>query len=123
MRAAILSIRDRLDRAGVLLSGLCALHCLLSIFAVSTLGLSSQFLLSPWIHRAGLGLAIAVGIVTIGFGAVRHQRMDNLQIGAGGLGLMAGGLFVDHGTAEALLTVCGVCLVALAHLRNLKLLD
>lgn len=123
MRTAILSIRDRLDRAGVLLSGLCAVHCLLSIFAVSTLGLSSQFLLSPWIHRAGLGLAIGVGIVTIGFGAVRHQRMDNLQIGMAGLGLMAGGLFVDHGPAEALLTVCGVSLVALAHLRNLKLLD
>ena len=28
MRRAILSIRDRLDRAGVLLSGLCAVHCL-----------------------------------------------------------------------------------------------
>ena len=66
---------------------------------------------------------IAVGVVTIGFGAVRHQRMDNLQIGAAGLGLMAGGLFVTHGTPEALLTVCGVSLVALAHLRNLKLLD
>lgn len=123
MRTAILSIRDRLDRAGVLLSGLCALHCLLSIFAVSTLGLSSQFLLSPWIHRAGLGMAIAVGVVTIGFAAVRHQRLDNLQIGAAGLGLMTGGLFVDHGTAEMVLTVCGVSLVALAHLRNLKLLD
>ena len=123
MTAVMLSIRDRLDRVGVVLSGLCALHCLLSIVAVSALGIGSQTLLSPWIHRAGLGMAIGLGIFTIAVGAVRHGRMDNLQIGATGLGLMGGALFVDHGTAEALLTICGVTLVALAHIRNLRLLD
>lgn len=121
MTNAILSIRDRLDRFGVLISGLCALHCLLSILAVGVLGIGSQTLLSPWIHRGGLALAIAVGLVTIGLGAVRHGRMDNLHIGAAGLGLMTAGLFVAHGMAEAVLTIAGVSLVALAHIRNLRL--
>lgn len=120
MRNAVLSIRTRLDRAGVVLSGLCAMHCLLSIFAVGTLGLGSQVLLSPWIHRVGLAAAIAVGILTLALGAVRHGRYDNLRIGALGLGLMGAALAVGHGIAEGLLTIAGVALVALAHIRNLR---
>jgi hypothetical protein len=120
MRDAVFSIRNRLDRAGVILSGLCAVHCLLSIFAVGALGLGSQVLLSPWIHRLGLAAAIAVGIVTLALGAVRHGRFDNLRIGAFGLGLMSAALAVQHGLAEALLTITGVAFVALAHIRNLR---
>jgi hypothetical protein len=122
MTQAILSIRDRLDRAGILISGLCAVHCLLSIVLVWSLGLGSQLLLSPWIHRAGLGLAIVVGLFTLVIGAMRHGRMENLQIGALGLGPMGAGLFVRHGMAEAALTIIGVSLVALAHFRNLRAL-
>jgi len=121
MRNAVLSIRSRLDRAGIVLSGLCALHCLLSIFAVGALGLGSQVLLSPWIHRAGLAAAIAVGILTLALGAVRHGRFDNLQIGAFGLALMGVALGVGHGPAEALLTIAGVSFVAYAHIRNLRI--
>jgi hypothetical protein len=120
MRHAILSIRDRLDRFGVLLSGLCALHCVLSIIAVSALGLGGQVLLSPWIHRLGLAAAILVGIFTLAIAAVRHGRFDNLRLGAVGIGLMGSALAVGHGLAEAVLTIMGVALVATAHLRNLR---
>lgn len=117
----MLSIRDRLDRTGIVLSGLCALHCVLSIIAVSALGIGSQALFSPWIHRFGLGLALVIGIFTLAYGAVRHNRFDNLSLGALGLGLMGGALIVGHGPGEAVLTVAGVTLVALAHIRNLRL--
>lgn len=120
MRQAILSIRDRLDRVGVLISGLCALHCLLSIVAVSALGLGGQVLLSPWIHRLGLVAAIIVGLFTLALSAVRHGRLDNLRIGALGLGFMGAALAVDHGLPESALTIVGVALVALAHIRNLR---
>jgi len=33
---------------------------------------------------------------------------------------MASALFVDHGIGEAALTICGVALVAAAHLRNVR---
>ena len=120
MRDAMLSIRDRLDRVGVLVSGLCALHCLLSIMLVGALGIGGQVLLSPWIHRVGLAAAIVVGIFTLALSAVRHGRFENLRLGALGLGLMGGALSVNHGTSEAVLTICGVALVALAHIRNLR---
>lgn len=120
MRGPTLSIRDRLDRVGVLLSGLCALHCLLSILLVGGLGLGSQVLLAPGIHQIGLGLAILVAIFTLALGVSRHGNLAPLAIGVAGIGLMSAALMVPHGLVEAALTVVGVALVATAHLRNLR---
>jgi MerC mercury resistance protein len=120
MSDGLFSIRGRLDRAGVLLSGLCALHCLASILLVGGLGLGGQVLLAPGIHRIGLGLAIIVGIFTLAYGAVRHGNLAPLGIGAIGIALMSAALVVPHGLGEAGLTIAGVLLVATAHLRNLR---
>jgi hypothetical protein len=120
MRYAILSIRDRLDRVGMLLSGLCALHCVLGIVLVTVLGLGGGALLSPAIHRVGLVLAILVGIATLGIGALRHGALGPLAIGATGIVLMTSAILVGHGVSEAVLTIAGVALVALAHIRNLR---
>ena len=120
MRMALTSIRGRLDRLGVVLSGLCALHCLAGLLLVAGLGLGGGALLAPEIHRIGLALAIAVGSVTLVLGVVRHGDPVPLQIGAAGIALMAFALFVGHGSAEAVLTILGVSLLAWAHLRNLR---
>lgn len=125
MLHAILSIRDRLDRVGVLLSGLCALHCIAGLLLVTglgagSLGLDGGLLLAPAIHRVGLALAIAVAALTLGIGAIRHRQRGPLLLGAGGIALMALALLAGHGQAEAVLTVAGVSLVALAHIRNLR---
>lgn len=120
MRQALVLIRNRLDRIGVLLSGLCALHCLAGVFLVAGLGLGGEVLLAPVIHRIGLALAIGVGAITLVLGVVRHGDPLPLQVGAAGIALMAVALFVGHGTAEAVLTIAGVTLLAWAHLRNLR---
>jgi hypothetical protein len=120
MSRIYLSIRDRLDGAGVVLSGLCAVHCLLSVVLVSVLGIGGEVLLAPAIHEVGLALAILVGVVTLGIGVARHGQTGPLLIGACGIVLMASALVVGHGLREALLTICGVALVATAHIRNLR---
>jgi hypothetical protein len=120
MRATLQPIRQRLDRMGIVLSGLCAVHCLLGLVLVSLLGLGGEALLDPSIHRIGLSLAVAVGALTLGLGALRHGQLAPLAIGAGGLALMTAGLLVQHGPAEALLTIAGVALVATAHILNLR---
>ncbi|PEQ12236.1 hypothetical protein B2G71_13595 [Novosphingobium sp. PC22D] len=120
MRDALSHLRDRLDHTGLLLSGLCAVHCVLSVVIVSALGLGGQFLLDPHIHEVGLALALAIGGISLGFGVLRHGRLGPLLIGAAGLALMAAAISVPHGTGEAALTVIGVALVALAHIRNLR---
>jgi hypothetical protein len=120
MTRAFHAIRHRLDRVGVLLSGLCALHCVLGIVLVSALGLGGGALLAPAIHEIGLALAIIVGIITLGLGVMRHGRTGPLLIGAAGIALMSAALLVGHGLPEAVLTIAGVALVATAHIRNLR---
>lgn len=119
MHSALNSFRDRLDRTGIWISGLCALHCVLSVALVSVLGLGGQILLDPSIHEFGLGLALAVGALSLGYGVLRHGRLGPLVIGATGLLLMAIAMGISHGVEEAALTIAGVALVALAHIRNL----
>ncbi|MBP6363154.1 MAG: MerC domain-containing protein [Novosphingobium sp.] len=120
MRNAMFLIRNRLDRVGVLLSGLCALHCIAGLLLVAGLGLSGEVLFAPAIHRIGLALAIVVGAITLVFGVIRHGDPRPLQVGAAGLGLMIVALVLGHSSAEAFLTIGGVTLLAWAHLRNLR---
>ena len=113
--------RLRLDRLGIALSGLCAVHCVASIVLVAALGLGGEWLLAPEIHEYGLALAILVGALTIGAGVWRHGRIGPLLLGGFGLGLMAFALAVPHGVSEAALTIAGVACVATAHILNLRL--
>lgn len=120
MRDAVLSIRNRLDGMGMMLSGLCAVHCLLGLLLVSVLGLGGGVLLAPEVHEIGLALAVGIGVLTLGLGALRHGKTGPLVIGGCGIALMASALAVGHGPAEAALTIAGVALVAYAHIRNLR---
>ena len=105
---------------GIVLSGFCAVHCLLGLVLVSLLGLGGEALLNPAIHRTGLALAVLVGLVTLGLGVLRHGKVAPLVIGGCGITLMTAGILVPHGPYEALLTITGVALVATAHIRNLR---
>ena len=120
LERAISPIRRRMDRAGIVLSGLCALHCLLSIVIVSGLGIGGQFFLHPDIHRIGLVLAVLIAAVAIGWGALRHRQAAPFVIAMTGLTFMGGALAVEHGPKEAILTIIGVALVSLGHILNLR---
>ena len=92
MAFAFPRIRGRLDRIGLALSCLCAVHCVLGIVIV-----------------AGLGL-----------GAIQHRRAAPFVVAMMGLSFMGGALAVEHGPEEAVLTIIGVSLVALGHVLNLR---
>jgi len=113
-------IRDRLDRMGLALSCLCAVHCVATVVAVAALGLGGSFLLNPAIHRVGLALAMLIAGVAIGLGAIRHRRRAPFVVAMMGLSFMGGGLAVPHGTEEAVLTIIGVSLLALGHVLNVR---
>ena len=114
------TIRGRLDRAGMLLSSLCAVHCVLGIVIVAGLGLGGGILLDPAIHRYGLLMATVIAGVAIGTGAIQHRRAAPFVVAMTGLTFMGGGLAVEHGIEEAVLTVIGVTLVAAGHVLNLR---
>lgn len=114
------SFRSRLDRAGIVLSGLCLIHCLASIAVISALGIGGQWLLAPEIHRWGLALACVIAGVAIGWGAIRHRRRAPFVIAMMGLTFMGGALAAPHGFEEAVLTIIGVTLVSAGHILNLR---
>jgi len=120
MDALVPSIRQRLDRAGIWISGLCLLHCLATITLVSALGIGGQWLLAPEIHRFGLLLAVIIAGTAIGWGALRHRRRAPFVVAMTGLSFMGGALAVPHGIEEAVLTIIGVALVSLGHFLNMR---
>ena len=85
------TIRGRLDRAGMILSSLCAVHCVLGIVIVAGLGLGGGILLDPAIHRIGLLLATIIAGVAIGIGAIQHRRAAPFVVAMTGLTFMGGG--------------------------------
>lgn len=113
-------IRAKLDSIGVALSALCLVHCLAGVVLVALLGVGGGALLDPRVHEYGLMAAVAIGALGLGFGVARHGQRGPLVLGGLGLGLMALGLVVPHGPAEVAATVPGVCLLAFAHIRNLR---
>lgn len=116
----LLQLRERLDRVGIVLSGLCAVHCLAGLVLVTVMGLGGGVLLDPSIHRVGLAVALIVGGATIGIGAWRHGRVLPLALGTCGLSLMGLALWTGHSAYEAVLTIGGVGLVAMAHVINMR---
>ena len=120
MGLPINTIRHRFDRLGLLLSCLCAVHCVAGVVIVLGLGLGTSFLLDPIIHEVGLLLATLVAAVAIGLGAMRHRRAAPFVTAMAGLTFMGGALAVPHGYEEAVLTIIGVGLVSLGHILNLR---
>lgn len=112
--------RRRLDRLGIGLAGLCAVHCLLSLAVISGVALGGHFLLAPEIHRIGLVIAVLIAAVAIGWGAVMHRRAAPFVVAMTGLSFMGGALAVPHGQEEFVLTLIGVALVSAGHLLNLR---
>jgi len=110
--------RWSLDQLAIGLSGLCAIHCFASAVVLGLLASASTLLDAPIIHETGLVLAILLGAVALGVGALQHGFMMPASIGGLGLGIMSGALTLPHGTEESLYTLFGVAILALGHDLN-----
>jgi membrane-bound ClpP family serine protease len=110
------------DRAAVMLSGLCMVHCIVTIVALGLLSSAGAWLGNPIIHEVGLGLATALGAMALVGGAVTHGALWPTAIGGAGLALMTAALMLPHGGHEALMTIGGVALLAIAHVVNRRAL-
>lgn len=110
-----------LDRAAMLLSGLCVVHCLATATMIAMLSAAGGMLGASWVHEAGLALAVALGAVALGRGILAHGRLIPAVIGGAGLAMMAGALMMPHGWSETVWTVLGVSVLALGHHLNRRM--
>jgi hypothetical protein len=114
------------DRIAIGVSGLCVAHCVATTFVIALASTAGGMVFHHSIHEAGLIVAILLGAVALGRGAVEHGMMMPAAMGSVGLGMMAGALQLPHDVgdhAEALWTVVGACLLAFGHRLNRLALD
>ncbi|KFG90166.1 Membrane protein [Sphingobium herbicidovorans NBRC 16415] len=108
----------RIDRLAIALSGVCAAHCVGTAIVLGVLASAGGIFENPLFHEVGLVLAILLGAVALGHGAIRHRFMMPAAIGSLGLGIMAGAMTLDHGWIESAYTLLGVATLALGHDLN-----
>lgn len=108
----------RFDRIAITLSGLCVAHCFATAVILGLLASAGGIFESPIFHEAGLVVAILLGAISLGHGAMVHKFMMPAAIGSLGLGIMAGALTMDHGMQESFYTLLGVGILALGHDLN-----
>jgi hypothetical protein len=114
--------KSKLDRAAIWLSGLCLIHCLalpLTLLLMPALNswLSDTETMAHW-----LLLAFAVPISLLALWRGYQTAKSTLTLVLGGVGLLLMFLAVIHVMGESWeipLTVVGVILVLIAHIRNL----
>lgn len=109
---------SRLDRLAIGLSGLCALHCMATAVAVVLLSSAASLLADPIFHEVGLIIAMILGAVALGDGALRHGLLLPVAVGGLGLGVMAGAMTLGHGINETVYTIVGVSILAFGHELN-----
>lgn len=117
------SIRSRLqngriDRIAMALSGMCVAHCIGTAVLLGVLASAGGIFENPLFHEVGLVLAILLGAVALGHGAMEHGFMMPAAVGSLGLGIMAGAMTLDHGWQESAYTLLGVVTLALGHDLN-----
>jgi hypothetical protein len=107
-----------LDRLAIGLSGLCVVHCVGTAVLVTVLASVGGALLNPAIHEIGLALAIGLATLGLGRGILIHGFVLPSLIGGIGIALMTTALFLPHGSGEVIGTIFGVSLVAFGHHLN-----
>ena len=108
------------DRLAIGLSGLCLVHCLLSVAIVAVFASAASIVTNPLIHEGGLFVALVLGTVALGQGYAKHRAARPALVGGSGLALMAMGLVVGHGAGEVVFTIAGVVLLATGHILNTR---
>ena len=111
-----------LDRAAVFLSGLCLLHCLAIPFALVFGPYLGQWLTDSetQTHWVLLATAIPISFVALWRGYQKHHNRLTLSLGGVGLVLMFIGVSHIFGESfEIALTVVGVSMLLVAHIRNM----
>ena len=118
-------IGNWLDRAGVIASWACAVHCLALPFLIGVLPLVGlTFLLSETTERVFIGVSVilaAFGLLPAYFR--EHGRLRAIFLAAAGIGLivLTHFLFEENFTLKAVFLIAGAILISGAHLLNRRL--
>lgn len=112
------------DRAGMLISGLCALHCLLTPLLLGVVSTFGAFW-SVWasVETIVIGVALLLGLTSLVPGYLRHRNRMPLDLFAMGFVFVAASRLIPAGPLHSICAVglaMGGSLIATAHFLNSK---
>lgn len=112
-----------LDRAGVLVSAGCAIHCALMPFAAGVLSIAGvEFLASEAAELGLLAAAALLATVSLTSGCCHHRQWQPIALMLLGFALVLGGRgWAPEGWPETMSVVSGGLLVASSHLANWRM--
>lgn len=120
MMAAV-SRQTVLHRAGMALSGLCLVHCLLLPLALAAVPLSlGAFLPTKWVESEWLHASLIAPVVLVSGTALLRGGARSLVVLAASLGALVAALFVVSEALETTLTVAGAGALLAAHWFSLR---
>lgn len=106
----------------MVVSVLCAVHCLALPVAAAALPLVAHHSLHDPTHALMFFLAFPLAAVAFAGGYRAHRRLAPSALGALGIALLAVALTLVHeGAAEVALSIAGGLLLIVAHLANHRL--
>ena len=117
---------NKVDKAGIACSGMCAIHCALSpIIAFSSPGIV-RFFENEWIHIGLLILIVPIAIFAFIKGHNVHHNIKPFALGFIGLVLLLSAVIleaifnIEIEYLETILTVFGCVILTIAHFLNIK---
>lgn len=113
---------DRWDKVGIFLSGLCALHCLLTPLLVLLLPVIGGFFEQPGVHLTLALIVVPVGFYAFWTGFRLHKEALIFGLGLVGLSMVGGAAIVPHEWVEIkgldIVTIIGSFCLLTAHYLN-----
>lgn len=116
---------SRWDKAGITVSTLCFLHCLLVPISIATLPVVAVGVIeAEWIHTLFVALAVPIAMVAQSRGFSKHASPIPILVSALGLSFLGSALLVhDIHWLETGLTGIGAGMVAASHLVNHRMVS
>lgn len=113
---------DRWDKLGIFLSGLCALHCLVTPLLVLALPVMGEFFEQEWVHLTMALFVVPVGFFAFWSGYKHHQQLKVFALGILGLVMVGGASLMPHEWVEFyghdMVTILGSLCLITAHVLN-----
>ncbi|WP_444927983.1 MerC family mercury resistance protein [Microbulbifer sp. TRSA002] len=111
------------DTLGILASGLCLLHCLLTplLPVLGGLGILGALQEDQFLHLLLLVPVVILALASFPASCRRHQRYAVMIVGFSGALLLVGALYIE-GVWELVASVLGAGLLIVAHWVNLRLI-
>ncbi len=119
---------NTLDKACILCSGACAIHCMLAPIIALASPAIAHFFENEWIHIGLLVLLTPIAIIAFYRGFKLHQETRPVFLGSAGIVLLLMAvsfelLFkIEVESLEIIFTMIGSILLIVAHICNIKYL-